>query len=157
MSQTPKLAAIFAADVVAFSRLTVADEDRALARLLPCRSDLIDPTISAPHNCEKYSAERSNTKFCARRSDCQGVTLPPSPVNALALRWLLQPPRLVRRLLPGQRAPRDLAIVGPPELKQSVKVAALDGGGRHARCSNYCGAPRKKARDGRFGPGLGKG
>ena len=49
MSQTRKLAAIFAADVVGFSRLTGADEDRTLARLRALRSDLIDPTI-AVHN-----------------------------------------------------------------------------------------------------------
>src|SRR5271169_2758986 len=49
MSQTRKLAAILAADVVGFSRLAGADEDRTLARLRALRSDLIDPTI-AVHN-----------------------------------------------------------------------------------------------------------
>jgi len=49
MGQMRKLAAIFAADVVGFSRLTGADEDRTLARLRALRSDLIDPTI-AVHN-----------------------------------------------------------------------------------------------------------
>jgi adenylate cyclase len=49
MSQTRKIAAILAADVVGFSRLTGADEDRTLARLRALRSDLIDPTI-AVHN-----------------------------------------------------------------------------------------------------------
>jgi len=47
--ETRKLAAILAADVVGFSRLTGADEDRTLARLRALRSDLIDPTI-AVHN-----------------------------------------------------------------------------------------------------------
>ena len=46
MVETRKLAAIFAADVVGFSRLTGADEDRTLARLRTLRSDLIDPTIA---------------------------------------------------------------------------------------------------------------
>jgi adenylate cyclase len=46
MSETRKLAAILAADVVGFSRLAGADEDRTLARLRALRSDLIDPTIS---------------------------------------------------------------------------------------------------------------
>jgi adenylate cyclase len=46
MAETRKLAAILAADVVGFSRLTGADEDRTLARLRALRSDLIDPTIS---------------------------------------------------------------------------------------------------------------
>src|SRR5271163_4770445 len=49
MNETRKLAAIMAADVVGFSRLAGADEDRTLARLRALRSDLIDPTI-AVHN-----------------------------------------------------------------------------------------------------------
>ncbi|MFI5014228.1 MAG: adenylate/guanylate cyclase domain-containing protein [Hyphomicrobiales bacterium] len=46
MSENRKLAAILAADVVGFSRLAGADEDRTLARLRALRSDLIDPTIA---------------------------------------------------------------------------------------------------------------
>ena len=46
MAETRKLAAILAADVVGFSRLTGADEDRTLARLRALRSALIDPTIA---------------------------------------------------------------------------------------------------------------
>src|SRR5882757_5826353 len=49
MTESRKLAAVLAADVVGFSRLTGADEDRTLARLRALRSDLIDPTI-AVHN-----------------------------------------------------------------------------------------------------------
>src|SRR5437667_6287794 len=49
MTERRKLAAILAADVAGFSRLTGADEDRTLARLRSLRSDLIDPTI-AVHN-----------------------------------------------------------------------------------------------------------
>jgi TolB-like protein len=49
MAEQRKLAAILAADVVGYSRLTGADEDRTLARLRALRSDLIDPTI-AVHN-----------------------------------------------------------------------------------------------------------
>ncbi|MGF6227649.1 adenylate cyclase [Inquilinus ginsengisoli] len=49
MSETRKIAAILVADVVGYSRLTGADEDRILARLRTLRSDLIDPTI-AVHN-----------------------------------------------------------------------------------------------------------
>ena len=44
-----KLAAILASDVVGYSRLAGADEDRTLARLRTLRSDLIDPTISVHH------------------------------------------------------------------------------------------------------------
>jgi adenylate cyclase len=46
MTESRKLAAILVADVVGFSRLAGADEDRTLARLRALRSDLIDPTIS---------------------------------------------------------------------------------------------------------------
>src|SRR6266851_1237816 len=46
MNESRKLAAILAADVVEFSRLTGADEDRTLARLRALRSDLVDPTIA---------------------------------------------------------------------------------------------------------------
>jgi adenylate cyclase len=49
MSENRKLAAILAADVVGFSRLAGADEDRTLARLRALRSDLIDPTIAVHH------------------------------------------------------------------------------------------------------------
>src|SRR5476651_1350125 len=46
MSETRKLAAILCSDVVGYSRLAGADEDRILARLRALRSDLIDPTIA---------------------------------------------------------------------------------------------------------------
>src|SRR5579863_1004581 len=46
MTETRKIAAILAADMVGFSRLATADEDRTLARLRALRSDLIDPTIA---------------------------------------------------------------------------------------------------------------
>ncbi len=49
MSETRKLAAILVADVVGYSRLAGADEDRTLARIRGLRSDLIDPAISAHH------------------------------------------------------------------------------------------------------------
>ena len=49
MSETRKLAAILVSDVVGYSRLAGADEDRILARLRSLRSDLIDPTIAVHH------------------------------------------------------------------------------------------------------------
>ena len=49
MAGTRKLAAILASDVVGYSRLAGADEDRTLARLRALRSDLVDPTISVHH------------------------------------------------------------------------------------------------------------
>ena len=49
MSETRKIAAILVSDVVGYSRLAGADEDRILARLRALRSDLIDPAIAAHH------------------------------------------------------------------------------------------------------------
>jgi adenylate cyclase len=49
VGETRKLAAILVSDVVGYSRLTGADEDRILARLRALRSDLIDPTIAVHH------------------------------------------------------------------------------------------------------------
>ena len=47
MTETRKIAAILAADVVGFSRMASADEDRTLARLRALRVDLIDPTVAS--------------------------------------------------------------------------------------------------------------
>jgi class 3 adenylate cyclase/TolB-like protein len=47
VGETRKLAAILVSDVVGYSRLAGADEDRTLARLRGLRSDLIDPAIAA--------------------------------------------------------------------------------------------------------------
>src|SRR5271155_2694819 len=43
LNETRKLAAILCSDVVGYSRLVGADEDRILARLRALRSDLTDP------------------------------------------------------------------------------------------------------------------
>jgi adenylate cyclase len=47
VTETRKIAAILAADVVGFSRMASADEDRTLARLRTLRSELIDPTVAS--------------------------------------------------------------------------------------------------------------
>jgi adenylate cyclase len=47
VGETRKLAAILVSDVVGYSRLAGADEDRILARLRALRGDLIDPAIAA--------------------------------------------------------------------------------------------------------------
>jgi adenylate cyclase len=49
MGETRKLAAILVADVVGYSRLAGADEERILARLRGLRSDLIDPAVAVHH------------------------------------------------------------------------------------------------------------
>jgi adenylate cyclase len=57
MSEIRKIAAILVADIVGYSRLAGADEDRTLARLRALRSDLIDPTIAVhtgTHHARDY-------------------------------------------------------------------------------------------------------
>ena len=49
MSESRKIAAILVADVVGYSRLAGADEDRTLSRLRALRSDLIDPAVAHHH------------------------------------------------------------------------------------------------------------
>ena len=77
MSETRKIAAILVSDVVGYSRLAGADEDRTLARLRALRSDLIDPTISVHHGrIVKRTGDGSSSSFaasstrCAARSKC---------------------------------------------------------------------------------------
>jgi TolB-like protein/class 3 adenylate cyclase len=64
MAGTRKIAAILVADVVGYSRLVGADEDRTLARLRALRSDLIDPTIAVHHGREvKRTGDGSLIEF----------------------------------------------------------------------------------------------
>jgi class 3 adenylate cyclase len=49
MSQTRRLAAILAADVVGFSRLIGADEEGTLERLKALRHEIVDPKIAEHH------------------------------------------------------------------------------------------------------------
>jgi adenylate cyclase len=59
-----KIAAILVADVVGYSRLAGADEDRTLARLRALRSDLIDPTIALHHGrIVKRTGDGSTIEF----------------------------------------------------------------------------------------------
>jgi adenylate cyclase len=64
MSEIRKLAAILVSDVVGYSRLAGADEDRILARLRALRSDLIDPIISVHHGrIVKRTGDRTIIEF----------------------------------------------------------------------------------------------
>ncbi len=49
MNETRKIAAILVADIVGYSRLAGADEERTLARLRGLLGDLIEPAIAAHH------------------------------------------------------------------------------------------------------------
>jgi class 3 adenylate cyclase len=82
VGETRKLAAILVSDVVGYSRLTGADEDRILARLRALRSDLLDPTIAVHHGLEYQADIRLRPRLMrpqARRrsTDCR----PPTPIS----------------------------------------------------------------------------
>ena len=64
MGETRKIAAILVADVVGYSRLAGADEDRTLALLRSLRSDLIHPAIAEHHGrIVKRTGEGSIIEF----------------------------------------------------------------------------------------------
>jgi class 3 adenylate cyclase len=66
-----KIAAILIADVVGYSRLAGADEDRTLARLRALRSDLIDPAIAVHHGrIVKRTGDGSLIEFRSAGVDC---------------------------------------------------------------------------------------
>ena len=68
MGETRKLAAILVADVVGYSRLAAADEDRTLSRLRELRSDLIDPPIAVYNGrVVKRTGDGSIVEFRQRR------------------------------------------------------------------------------------------
>jgi class 3 adenylate cyclase len=60
MNETRKLAAILVSDIVGYSRLAPADEDRTLLRLRGLRSKLIDPAIAA-HRGRVVTMARSSS------------------------------------------------------------------------------------------------
>jgi len=67
VSETQKIVAILVADVVGYSRLAGADEDRTLSRLRGLRSDLIDPAIAAHHSrIVERTGERSMRRNAKR-------------------------------------------------------------------------------------------
>jgi hypothetical protein len=62
VAETRKLAAILAADVAGYSRLTGADEEGTLARLRALRNDLIDPPILPTPHTESVATQRASTR-----------------------------------------------------------------------------------------------
>jgi hypothetical protein len=63
MNAPRKLAAILAADVAGYSRLTGLDEEGTLRRLRKLRRELINPAVAAPSRPDHdgLSAESTNT------------------------------------------------------------------------------------------------
>src|SRR5215469_2166271 len=84
MSESRKIAAILVADVVGYSRLAGADEERTLARLRALRSDLIDPSIALHHGrIVKRTGDGSIIEF---RSVVDAVRCAIEVQNGMAIR-----------------------------------------------------------------------
>ena len=98
MVEIRKIAAILAADVVGFSRMTSADEDGTLARLRALQGDLIDPTVAA-HNGRvfKRTGDGALVEF---RSVVDAVRCAIAVQNSTAERFSAVPPegRIVFRI-----------------------------------------------------------
>jgi adenylate cyclase len=85
-----KLTTILAADVVGYSKLAGADEERTLARLRALRSDLIDPTIALHHGrVVKRTGDGSLIEF---RSVVDAVRCAIEVQNSMAIRNAGLPP-----------------------------------------------------------------
>ena len=67
MSETRKIAAILVADVVGYSRLAGADEERTLAQLRALRSDLIDPDHRRPPRPRRQANRRRHPHRVSQR------------------------------------------------------------------------------------------
>jgi adenylate cyclase len=84
VSETRKIAAILSADVVGFSRMASADEDRTLARLRALRADVIDPIIASQNGrVFKRTGDGALVEF---RSVVEAVRCAISVQNAMAER-----------------------------------------------------------------------
>src|SRR5277367_6803042 len=84
MLERRKIAAILAADVVGFSRMASADEDRTLARLRALRADVIDPIIASQNGrVFKRTGDGALVEF---RSVVEAVRCAISVQNAMAER-----------------------------------------------------------------------
>src|SRR6202453_8594 len=98
MAEVRKIAAILAADVVGFRRMTSADEDGTLARLRALRGDLIDPMV-ALHNGRvfKRTGDGALVEF---RSVVDAVRCAIAVQNSMAERFAAVPPdrRIVFRI-----------------------------------------------------------
>ncbi len=115
MSEIRKIAAILVSDVVGYSRLAGADEDRILALLRSLRSDLIDPTIAVHRGrIVKRTGDGSLIEFrslvdAVRCAVEIAVRQFGNPIVALQLTTSMQPesrPTPLRRLSCRRRAPR---------------------------------------------------
>ena len=121
MSETRKVAAILVADVVGYSRLAGADEDRSLSRLRGLRSDLIDPTISVHHGrIVKRTGDGSVIEF---RSVVDAVRCAVEVQHAIQPWWTLR-----IRSFPRHAASKPVGLIPQCAADRHITFS-LDGSG----------------------------
>lgn len=147
MTEKRKLAAILCSDVVGFSRLAGANEDRILARLRALRSDVIDPTI-AVHNGRvvKRTGDGSIVEFrsvvdavrCAsagERSDAQFATFRRTLILAFGSSGIRlaaerrRPNAARRRKNKAEKAGVPATVVDGEQLESVLGIEALSSTG----------------------------
>jgi class 3 adenylate cyclase len=120
VSETRKLAAILVADIVGYSRLAGADEDRILARLRTLRSDLIDPTIACNHSrVVKRTGDGSVVEF---RSVVDAVRCAIEVQNGLAERNAGLPPEKRIEFRVGISVPAEAGAAARASAKATSRV-----------------------------------
>src|SRR5277367_914218 len=117
MAETRKIAAILAADIVGFSRMAGADEDRTLAGLRSLRAELIDPTVAGQNGrVFKRTGDGALVEF---RSVVEAVRCAVAIQNAMVERNAGPPQESVasrrRRGARHNRLVLERAIVKSPE------------------------------------------
>src|SRR3984957_10436762 len=150
MAETRKIAAILVADIVGYSRLAGADEDRTLSRLRGLRSDLIDPAINAHDGrIVKWTGDGALVEF---RSVVYAVRCAVEVQNGMAERNAGLPPQRRIDFRIGvhfgdvaEEADGDLmgdGVNGPPTVrKQPVAPPAID---RDQRANRRAPAPQRQ-------------
>jgi hypothetical protein len=87
MAGTRKIAAILVADIVGYSRLAGADEDRTLSRLRGLRSDLIDPAIDGASRAHRQANRRRKPDRVPQRCRCRALRHRGAEWLGRAQRW----------------------------------------------------------------------
>jgi class 3 adenylate cyclase len=114
MSEIRKIAAIMVADVVGYSRLAGADEDRTLSRLRALRIDLIDPAVAAHHGrVVKRTGDGLIAEFRSVVEAVRSAIAMPPPIRGKGgARRLWRASASSRRFVPEGQAARTTGPAG---------------------------------------------
>jgi hypothetical protein len=124
VSETRKLAAILVSDVVGYSRLAGADEDRTLSRLRGLRSDLIDPAISAHHGrVVKRTGDGAIVEF---RSVVDAVNCAIELQRAMVERSAEVPPALKETASYVQKDGKTVTVDAKGRMRRTLPSGARD-------------------------------